>query len=241
MSQTLADVERRCRYHLRDRNPQAEAFSSPEYVHAIDANLRIVASQLLLGEALVTALVTLVPGTAAYTLTVSAQTVQSIRELKLQSSGMPVQIVAEPVFEAQRQGDTATNISRGDPLIAMFRESAAQLPEVVFWPTPAKADAVDGYRSLLPARFFNAGSGTLTALPENTTIPLDDEGFNALSYVTAADLFTRMTDAERARLRLAPNASDGWMSKAATLIAASRKRRIVSKATDGGHRGGRRW
>ena len=220
MSQTLADVERRVRYHLRDRKSQGGAYTSPEYAQCIEANMREVAGQLLLGESQVLGLVALQPGVQFYSLTVAGQDIEGIRYLKTASDGLPVTIVAPNVFEAWRAGDTVTSGSRGRPQIAMMRESDAQVTQLGFWPIPAVADTVDGYRSLLPARFFTAGTGAMALLPGATIIPFDDEGCDALCYRVAAELFGRMTDGDRTALRLASTSADGWPGKAAALIAA---------------------
>lgn len=240
MSMTLADIERETRYALRDRNPQGQAFTGPEYMHAIEPAMRMVAGRLLLGDEAVTALVTTVAGTQFYTLT-GAQEYEFVRYLRTRDDGQAVEVVAPAVFEAQREGDGTNSTTRGRPIYAMFRESAAQVTQIGFWPTPDAAYIFDGYRTLLPARFFTAGTGVLAALPTATNIPFDEDGCRALVYETAADLFERMPEADRARLKLADTAADSFRQKAAEHVAASRRRRIYQLRTTGGHRGGRRW
>jgi hypothetical protein len=240
MSRMLSEAERRVRYHLRDRNPQGEAFTSPEVVNAIEANMRVVSGRLLLGEERVTALVTTANGTQFYTLP-GTQTYESLQFLKFQDGGLPVEIASPTLFESYQRTDTSGSQSKGRPQIAMLRESATQVEQIGFWPVPDAAYVLDGYRSLLPLGFFTNGTAALAALPDATVIPFDDQGFDALCYLTAAELFGAMPDPDKERLRLAPNASDSWPGKAAELIADSRRRRIFQKVTTGGNRKGRRW
>lgn len=240
MSMTLADIERESRYALRDRNPQGQAFTSPEYVHAIAQTTRQVATRLLLGDEQVPAMVTTVAGTDFYTLP-GTQQYAHVRYLRTRDEGQMVEVVAPAVFEGQREGDGTNSMSRGRPLMAMFRETAAQMTQIGFWPVPDAAYIFDGYRSLLPARFFTAGSGALVAFPDNTDIPFDDDGCYAVVLETAADLFERMPKADRDRLKLAETSADNFRRKAAEHVVASRRRRIFQLRTTGGNRGGRRW
>lgn len=237
---TLADIEREARYALRDRNPQGQAFTSPEYLHAIEPAMRMVAGRLLLGDEAVSAIVTTVAGTQFYTLP-GSQEYQHLRYLRTRDEGQAIEVVAPAVFEAQREGDGTNSTTRGRPIYAMLRETAAQATQIGFWPTPDAAYILDGYRTLLPARFFTAGTGTLAALPSATTVPFDEDGCRALVYETAADLFERMPEADRARLKLADTAANSFRQKSAEHVAASRRRRIHQLRTVGGHRGGRRW
>jgi hypothetical protein len=237
---TLADAERRVRYHLRDRNPQGQAFTSPEVVHELESNMRLVGGKLLLGEEHVTALVTTAPNVQAYALP-GTQEYGQLQFLKNEDDGFIVTIISQVAFENVQAGDKPTHPSVGRPQFAMLRESATQVTEVVFWTVPDAVYRFDGYRSLLPATFFMAGTGVLAALPQNTPIPFDDSGFEALCYTTASELFARMPEADRERLKLADSAADTWNARANDFIAASRRRRIFQKITTGGNRGGRRW
>jgi hypothetical protein len=240
MSATLADIEREVRYSLRDRNPQGQAFTSPEVVHAIEPNMRSVASRLLLGEEQVSALITTVAGTQFYNLPGTLD-YQFVRYLRSQDEGQLVEVLAPAVFEMNRQGDGTRSVVRGRPIEAMFRETAAQQTQIGFWPTPDAAYVFDGYRTLLPAKFFVTGTGVLANLPQNTVIPFDDDGCNALILETAADLFAMMPQADRQRLKLADTAAQSFRDQAEEFVKASRRRRIYQLRTLGGNRGGRRW
>lgn len=240
MSMTLADIEREVRYALRDRNPQGQAFTSPEYVHAIEPTMRLVAGRLLLGDEQLPGMVTTVAGTQFYSLP-GSQEYQFVRYLRTRDEGQMVEVVAPAVFEGQREGDGTNSMSRGRPMIAMFRETTAQVTQVGFWPTPDAAYIFDGYRTLLPARFFTAGTGVLSADPGALTVPFDEDGCRALVYESAAVLFEMMPGDDRARLKLADTAADAYRAKAAEHVSSSRRRRIYQLRTTGGNRGGRRW
>jgi len=237
---TLLDGVREVRYRLRDRNPQGFAFSTPEVVHELQANLRIVAAKLLLGEEHVAGLVTTQPDVQAYVLP-GSQLYAQLQYLKNEEDGFLVTIVSQVAFEAIQAGDSVVRPASGLPQFAMIRENASQQTEIVFWTTPDKAYVFDGYRSLLPASFFNAGTGVLTNLPQNTNIPFDDQGFEAWVCATAVELYNRMPAVDRVRLKIADTAAGDWGARAADLIASSRRRRIFQKISTGGNRGGRRW
>ena len=238
MSRTLADAERTVRYHLRDRNPQGQAFTSPEVVHEIESAARLLAPKLLPGDEHVTALVTTAALTQFYPLP-GTQTYRDLIFLKYQDDGSVVEIVPPARFEATQSGEPTSNPTRGRPQIAMLRESTNQSLEIGFWPAPDAVYVLDGYRTLLPAGFFLAGSGALNQSPDATVIPFDDQGFEALCYEAASELYARMPDADKERLKIAEGAANGWPRKAAALVAASRRRRIFQKV--GGSPRGRRW
>lgn len=238
MSFTLADAERRVRYHLRDRNPQGQAFTSPEVVHELETNVRIIAGAIKLGEERVSALVTTVAGTQFYTLP-GTQTYASVRYFKDQQLGLRARVVSEYEFESYQYGLSVLKPVTTRPMIAMIRENASQATEVGFWPVPDMQYVYDAYRSLLPARFFNAGTGVLTSSPDATTIPFDDQAFEALCYTTASDLFNRMPEADRQRLKVADTSAAEWQGRAAALIKASRVRRVVTTMAEARYR--RRW
>ena len=155
MSRTLADAERRVRYHLRDRNPQGQAFTSPEVVNELESMMRLVAPRLILGDERVTAIVTTATLTQFYPLT-STQQYRDLTFLKYQDDGSVVEIVTPERFEAVQAGQPTSNPTRGRPQIAMLREGTTGVLEIGFWPTADAVYVLDGYRTLLPASFFMA-------------------------------------------------------------------------------------
>ena len=133
---TLADGEREVRYHLRDRNPQGYAFTSPEVIHELQATLRVVAPKLLLGDEYVIGLITTVPGTQTYTLP-GNQLYMQLQFLKAQDDGISVPVISPVAFEGVQEGDKPSSPSRGKPQFATIREDASQVAKVAFWPVHA--------------------------------------------------------------------------------------------------------
>lgn len=225
MSRTLAEAERTVRYHLRDRNPQSEAFTSPEYVLELQSGVRLLAGELLLGETETLALITTAANTKDYVLS-GTQQYANLYELRDQEDGLIIPIVSMAVLEAWREGDTGTVGHTGSSQIAAIFETTAQATTVRFYPTPTEVRTLDGRFSRIPASFYTAGTGILAALPDSTTIPYDDQGFEALCFRVAKSLFDRMPEDQRARRGLAPTAADEWGSLSASLVKHSRHRMI---------------
>lgn len=234
MSRTLDEAERTVRYHLRDRNPQSEAFTSPEYFMALQSGVRTMAGELLLGETVTTSFLTLAGGTATYTLP-GTQQYRNLFRLRAQSDGQDIEIVSTEVLERYRNGDTGLASDNGPPQFAAIVEGPAQVATIRFWPTPQTADVLDAHYTLLPSAFYTAGTGALAALPGATTIPFDDHGFEALCWTVAAQLFDAMPDDKKAKLGLASGASQSWGSNAARQIRASRHRMLTVGRGQGSH------
>ena len=237
MSRTVAEAIRTCRYNLRDRNPQSEAFSDPEYIMAIQGAVRLVAGEILLGDAWVDSFITVIAGTSVYGVP-AGTSIDRLLRLRFASDGREIPIVSQETFAAMRDGDTGQ--TTGQPVVATLREGSTQGLEVMLWPTPQVADSISAFRTALPAPFYNAGTGKLTALPSATVIPFDDAAFEACCLYASMDLFQRMTEERRARQMLADTTADSWPSKAQQLITQSRHRR--RRQQSGTHvRQARRW
>lgn len=240
MSRTVAEAIGTIRYHLRDRGNVPPAFTTPEYQLELNSQMRYVAGKLLLGDELVTGIVTTVGGTPNYALP-GAQQYADMYEFRSQTFGLIVPIVSLYEFEWWRQGSTTTQVSQGLPYIATIRENAAQLLEVLFWPTPGNALVYDGYRSLIPASFYTAGGFAMAADQNATTIPFDDQAFEALCWFTAAALFKRMPTDDRQKAQLADTTADDWPAMGGALIRASRMRRIRTMGRPMHRIQARRW
>lgn len=212
---TLGDARRRVEYHLRDRDTGSESFSLFEKNAAIETHVRLLAPQLLLGDQWSTSLVTLVAGTATYTLpTATSQQYDRLKMLRLQSNGQEVPIVSLQVFESYRAGDTSAQ--RGTPQCAMVIEGASTVPTLRFWPVPDVSDTCDGFFALWPA-----------ALAHNdaSAIPFDEAAFEALALSVALELYGKMPEAERGKRGLGPETTTAWPTLIAIGVKASRLRR----------------
>jgi len=227
MSRTLDEAERTVRYHLRDRNPQSEAFTSPEYFVALQSGVRVMAGELLLGESVTTSFLTLVAGTSDYVLP-GTQQYRNLYELRSQDDGRIIPIVSSPVLESYRQGDVGIVSDNGGPLYAALSESTAQVLTLRVWPTPGQSEVLDGRYSQIPAGFYTAGTGALAALPGATVIPFDDHGFEALCWSVAALMFEAMPDDKKAKLGLSQNAASSWPGLSAQQVKASRHRVLTT-------------
>ncbi len=227
MSRTLDEAERTVRYHLRDRNPQSEAFTSPEYFVAIQSGVRIMAGELLLGETVSTGFLTLTAGTIDYVLP-GTQQYRNLFELKSQTDGRIIPIVSSALLEGYRNSDVGVVSDNGGPIVAALSESPAQVLTLRVWPTPGESVVLDGRYSQIPASFYTAGTGALAALPPATVIPFDDHGFEALCWKVAADLFAVMPDDKKSQLGLSQGAAEAWNGNASQQIRASRHRVLTT-------------
>lgn len=237
MSRTVAEAVRTARYHLRDRNPQSEAFSEPEYILAIQSAVRLLSGEILLGEAWISPFITLIPGTSVYG-TPAGTNVDAIRILRSDDDGRDIPIVSQVTFEQHREGDDGTMTGR--PLYATMREGSTQGLELMLWPIPDESGTLSAFRSALPGAFYTAGTGKLAALPASTTIPFDDAAFEATCLSAALDLWNRMPAERRERNMLGSDTAADWPSRIGMLIKQSRMRRRLQQS--GTHvRRARRW
>jgi hypothetical protein len=227
MSRTVAEAVRTTRYYLRDRNPQSEAFSEPEYVMAIQSAVRVLSGDVLLGEAWIDPFITLIPGQSVYG-TPSGTSVDAIRILRSNEDGRDIPIVSQATFEEHREGDPGT--ITGMPLVATMREGSTQGLELMLWPIPDESGTLSAFRSALPAPFFTAGTGRLAALPASTNIPFDDAAFEATCLTVALDLWNRMPDERKQRNMLGPDTAAGWPQRIGMLIKQSRMRRRMQQS-----------
>lgn len=237
MSRTVAEAVRTARYHLRDRNPQSEAFSEPEYITALQSAVRVMSGDVLLGEAWIDPFITLIPGTSVYGAPAGTN-VDAVRIMRSNNDGRDIPVVSQVTFEQHREGDDGT--ATGMPLFAAMREGSTQGLEFMFWPVPDEAETLSAFRSALPSAFFTAGTGKLSALPASLTIPFDDAAFEATCLTVALDLWNRMTDERKQRNMLGPDTASDWPSRIGRLIKQSRMRRRMQQS--GTHvRRARRW
>lgn len=227
MSRTVAEALRTVRYYLRDRNPQSEAFSEPEYVTALQSAVRVMSGDVLLGEAWIDPFITLIPGTSVYGVPAGTN-IDAIRILRSNDDGRDIPIVSQVTLEEHREGDDGTLTGR--PFVAAMREGSTQGLELMFWPVPDEAEVLSAFRSALPAAFFTAGTGKLSALPASLTIPFDDAAFEATCLTTALDLWNRMTDERKQRNMLGPDTASDWPSRIGRLIKQSRMRRRMQQS-----------
>lgn len=211
---TLQNAVDRVEMHLRDADGGSPAFSPWEKEAVIEAQMRLLAPELLLGDQWNTSLVTLIAGTDTYVLpTTTFQDYDRLKMLRLQSNGQEIPVVSLQVFESYRAGDTTSQ--RGTPVCAMVIQNPTIAPSLRFWPVPIEADVCDGFVTLLPAEF---------AHDELAAIPFDPPAFEALCYASALELYGRLTEEERAKRALGPDSPTLWPGHIARGIRASRQR-----------------
>lgn len=219
---SLQSAVDRVDHHLRDQDGATAAFSPWEKEAVIEAQMRLLAGELLLGEQWSSSLVTLVVGTDTYTLpTATTQDYERLKRLRLQLNGLEIPIVSLEVFETFREGETTA--TRGTPQVAMVIQEPSSAPKLRFWPTPDQASVVDGFFTLLPATF---------AHDETASIPFDELAFEALCYASALELWNRMPQGERDRRNLGPDTPALWGECVVRGVRASRHRRRRQQGGD---------
>ena len=228
MSGTLAGVRRRTRNLLRDLNPSAYAFKTPEVDSAINAAMTAVAGRLRLGQEWTSGAVTMVAGTDTYTMSGTARYGQ-VLQLRIAATGMTIEIVSRREYEALRFGVQAT--AGASPLYATLYEEPDQDLRVQLWPVPSAAGTIDALRSTMPA--------TLTT--DASVIPFDEQGLEATACEAAAVLAGSASPDVLSQLALAGNAPSMFRALGSESERASRERRANLTKTVRDPRRMRRW
>lgn len=225
MSETLANVRKRVRLHLRDRNPAQPVFSSFEINSAIEVAMLDVASETKLGQEWVTGLA-IGNSTDTYDLPGSVEYAQ-VLVVRLASTQLPLDLITREQFERMRAGDTApATAGSGDPQMYVPFESPAQVAKLQLWPWPKKADTLEILRSTLPT--------SLTS--DAATLPFDKLGVESVSMRAAGRLIASAADDVLAKLGLAREAAGLLLQGAAH----NEKKSRIRRASTGPHAHARR-
>lgn len=230
MSGTLGVTRQRVRLLLRDLDRGNYAFKTPEVDAEINGALTAMAARLRLGEQWSAGAVSLVPGTASYTLSGSQQ-YGSVVKARLASVGWEVPLVTRTQFDEYREGQTAASPQTGQVQVATLYENPSQATIIEVWPTPVAADSLDLFYTLFPA--------ALTA--DSSVIPFGALGLEALAHEVAARLASKSTPEVLAQLVLAPNAGQVFSIQAERLSHDARVRREKQEGAGHVRRGGRGW
>lgn len=188
MPGTLYSVRASVRELLPDLNPDTPAISDRRLNRMIGARMQQMALEIVPGKAWNLAAVTLVSGTADYT--ISGITVRQIEELRLNSTQRVLTKRTTEQLAYLRQ-----SAGSGPVTDYALWETDRQVLTVGFYPTPNAADTVDRFGSVVPAMIrddtwvISTGAGTTTLTAAVTVDTFDQVRANDVitgmpSYIT---------------------------------------------------------
>lgn len=190
MARTVASVTNNVRTLLRDRSLSDALFNSFEINYHVMAEAERLFQEIGIGASWELGIVTIVPDTYEYTITVTAGLVEQVIALRLASRNWPIQRITNDELEAMRRGPS---VSKSYPQFAAMWEDSAQSIKLRVWPIPAQADTIDWLRSRAPVWDTNDIPGT--------SIPLSDPALRVLEMKVAKRLLLQCpADALNSRL-----------------------------------------
>lgn len=210
-SQTVADNVRRI---IRDPDNGRPVVATDTIKQSTDRQVPQVADACTIHPALVASLLTLVAGTATYTL--SSGEYDYLADLYLASDRMPLLKVSREEMDRLRVGGS----SSGRPQCYSIFPQDDQTVDVTFWPTPASGEVVSGYVTALPDAW---GTGATTA----PTIPFSQRALRAVELRVAASVVMPLNSEALNALKLDKGAARLWLDEAANLE--QRERVLVAR------------
>lgn len=206
MSQTVSVTHFNIRVLIDDLDPEARAISTIRMTHLVDRKVRWITSRTFQPLATTTT-ISLVAGTFDYNL---SRIPTSVRQLILNSDGVPLERLSLPELNATYRQDTAVPLGNGTPRHYALYELDGEIVRVRIGPTPAVADTVDVYYDAYPT--FDADDMT-------TTIALNKSMLMALEKACAAECLLMMTKKDLARRKVNPAVAQAWMAEVEQAIA----------------------
>lgn len=220
MSETLANVRKRVRFHLRDRNPNQQVFSSFELNSAIEVAMLDVAGEARLGQEWVTGLA-ISNSTDTYAAPGSLEYAQLLR-VRLASTQLDLEPITREQFERLRNGDTsASTAGAGAPQMFVPYETPAQVLTLQLWPWPRAVDSLELLRSTLPTSLSS----------DAATLPFDKLAVEATAKRAAGQLIAGAADDVLAKLGLSRDAGSMLVQSALR----GEKRSRIRRANTGQH------
>lgn len=164
---------------LDDTKTTDPKHSLPELLDRLDRALFAVSGKLPGYPTLNTALASISDGNQS--VAISGE-YHSLNEFQLASNGQEIRKVSMPTIMRYRDGDTATNKTKGDPLLIAFLETAAGAVTAHFWPTAWQGDTIYGLGSAVPVETFRGQAG---ADLSSVTLSFGVYGIEAILYHAA--------------------------------------------------------
>lgn len=225
MSSTLGDTRTRARFHLKDRNPSSQVFSTFEMNDAVYTAMMEVAAATRLGKEWSASAVSITNATDTYSLPTA--TYAQLLSIRLVSTKTQLDLITREQFERLRNADTSPSGSgAGVPQVYTAWENSNQALKIQLWPWPSAPDHLDVLVSTLPSAF--------TA--DTDSVPFDAYGCEAVALRAAGNLAASASADMLQRLGLGETAAQSFLARAARLERQSR----VRAATVGQHAHSRR-
>lgn len=214
MSDFLVNVRKRVRFHLRDRNPARQVFSSFELNVAIEDAMQTVAGETKLGQSWVTGVAI---SNASDTVTVSSTLeISQLLRVRLTSNKTDLRPITREQFERLRAGETdPSGAGAGDPQDYVPYEGPDQKLKLQLYPWPRATDALELLQSTLP----------ITLTDDSAILPFDKHGIRATAQRAAGMVLATASDEILARLGLSRDAGPAFLQMAQRAEKQSRLRR----------------
>ncbi len=201
MSQTSAVTQYRIRDLIDDQDKERYAISSIRMATILTAAVQNLAGRTFQGMVAIPDTVSLSAGTSDYTLTGSPDTLlQVIRQF----DGLELVPRMLEEINARYGQDTDTPASRGDPQYYAAWETNAQSYILRVAPTPSVTRILLLYRTNFPA----------STVGDTTDIPFSPLLLRGLEAYCAAKCALAMSQEERDRRKLGPEAISDWQLEA---------------------------
>lgn len=206
---------------LGDPDTGRVVVENDELQQAIARHVPLIAKELGLGQAWVTGIVSLIPGTIDYTLS-GTDEYEQISEIVYHNDRVPLPIRSLPEVTSRRSGALAV----GRPSMCALRPDTTQGVTLAVDTNPQVAETLDALVTLVPA-VWEIGDTTPPTIPFSTTAA------RALELRVASSLAATMGPEKRNALALDKDDSKVWASEAAELIRQERLTVIRWKRSHG--------
>jgi hypothetical protein len=205
MSQTVSITHYNIRTMVDDLDPEARAISTPRLAQLVDRKVRSLVGRVLQPLNTPTT-IALVAGTFDYNLSTIPS---SVRQLILNSNGLPLDRLSLPELNTIYAQDTAVAVARGTPRHYALFEIEGNVVRVRIGPTPVATDTVDVYYDYFPA---------FSPTDMSATIGLNEQMMNILEKSCAAECIVMMDDADLARRKLNRQMAALWSAEVERMI-----------------------
>jgi len=214
VSQTVLQIDAKVKVHTNDILTGREVFSREVRRGKIDSALRgTIATRLSLGQTYVSGALAIGPAANTYSLP-STSSYRYIKQVRTQSLGRNLDVVPYEALMARLNHIKDPAQFKAYPMECAFWEQPDGVVQVKFYPWPVRDDAVDLMESVLPNE----------SVADDTVVPLDDAGCEALAYEAALQLILMANAEQLNALRISPNVANVYMANRDIALRESRKR-----------------
>lgn len=204
MASTLSKVRSAVRFNIRDLSPGNRAIPTTELNTIIQANTRFVGGQVPLGEAWVSAAVTVTSGSDIGTMVAESPAVEYSDILEVRRTVDGQVLTKRTVEELDKLFWQANNTGRAEPTDYAIMESAATVVTLRFNCYAATSTTLAVLRRVLPTDL----------LSDATTIPFASLAVEAVIDLSSVEAIAKLPEKVLADRNLNPQVASIWASRA---------------------------